>query len=73
MIRKTRELLATMAKLNQAVPTVILGILDDSLALEKQVEFGELLIETGLLLQDHARVERAPIIDSEDAPPDGNR
>lgn len=72
VIRKTRELLATMAKLNHAVPSVVLGILDDSLTPEKQIEFGDLLIETGRLLQDHAHVERALIIDSEDAPPDAN-
>lgn len=71
MTRTTRELLATMAKLNQAVPRVVLGILDDSLTVEKQVAFGDLLIETGQLLQDHARAERT-IVDSEDVSLDGN-
>lgn len=65
MRRATRELLATMVKLNRAVPTVVLGIVDDSLTVDRQIDFGDLLIETGRLLQEHARVEQAPIIDSE--------
>lgn len=64
----TRRLLATMAKLNRAVPTVVLGILDDSLTVDRQIDFGDLLIERGRLLQDHARIERVPIIDSEGVP-----
>ncbi|HEX3648970.1 MAG TPA: hypothetical protein VHV49_11115 [Pseudonocardiaceae bacterium] len=67
MKRDTRELHATMVKLNRAVPTVVLGIVDDSLTVDRQIDFGDLLIETGRLLQEHARIERAPIIDSEGA------
>jgi hypothetical protein len=54
-----------MAQLNQAVPTVALGIMDDSLTTAKQVEFGDLLIEAGRLL--HAQVNRMLIVDSDDA------
>lgn len=73
MTRRTRELLATMAKLNQAVPAVVLGILDDSLTTAKQTEFGDLLIDVGRLVQEHAQVEWAPVIDSADVVPDGRR
>src|ERR1700761_1265501 len=47
MIRRTCELLAVLAQLNQAVPTVAVGIMDDSLPTAKQVEFGDFLVEAG--------------------------
>lgn len=65
MNRPTRELLAALAKLNQEVPTVVLGILDESLSPDKQVEFGGLLITAGELLQRHARTEQPTVIDSD--------
>lgn len=64
MTRTTRELLGMLAKLNQAVPEVVLGVLDDSLSPAKQAEFGELLVDAGHLVQDHAQ-GRTKIIDSE--------
>ena len=67
MTRRTRELLAVMAQLNQAVPTVALGIMDESLTVVKQIEFGDLLVQAGRLLHDHARPDGPIIVDSEDA------
>jgi hypothetical protein len=64
MTRATRELLAALAKLNQEVPVVVLGILDESLPPDKQVEFGDLLITAGEGLRHHARNERPTVIDS---------
>jgi hypothetical protein len=63
--RETRELLAALSKLNQQVPNVVLGIVDGSLPIEKQVEFGDLLVEAGRALQAHARTERATVIESD--------
>lgn len=65
MNRPTRELLAALAKLNQEVPIVVLGILDESLSADKQVEFGGLLIAAGEALQGHARTARPTVIDSD--------
>lgn len=65
MTRSTRELLAALAALNQQVPSVVLGILDESLSSDKQVEFGGLLIAAGEALQRHARTERPTVIDSD--------
>jgi hypothetical protein len=53
-----------LARLNQAVPEMVLAVLDDSLTPGKQAEFGELLVDAGRLVQDHAQ-ERTQIIDSE--------
>jgi hypothetical protein len=64
MTHTTRELLGMVAKLNQAVPEVVLGVLDNSLTPAKQSEFGELLVDAGHLVQDHAQ-ERTKVIDSE--------
>jgi hypothetical protein len=64
MTRTTRELLGMLAKLNQAVPEMVLGVLDDSLTPAKQTEFGQLLVDAGHVVQDHAR-ERTKVIDSE--------
>lgn len=65
MTRATRELLAALARLNQEVPVVVLGILDESLPPGKQVEFGGLLITAGEALQQHARTERPTVIDGD--------
>ncbi|HEX3649537.1 MAG TPA: hypothetical protein VHV49_14010 [Pseudonocardiaceae bacterium] len=62
---ETRELLGVLAKLNQAVPSLVLGVLDNTLTPAKQAEFGELLVDAGQLLQEHAQ-ERAKIIESTD-------
>lgn len=64
MTRTTRELLAALARLNQEVPATVLGILDDSLSPEKQIEFGSLLIAAGEALQQHARTERGMVVES---------
>lgn len=64
MIRETRELLAALSTLNREVPNVVLGILDDTLPIEKQIEFGDLLIVAGRALRNHARTKRAVIIDA---------
>lgn len=64
MTRATRELLAALAKLNQEVPVVVLGILDESLSPDQQAEFGDLLIAAGDALREHARTERAMVVDS---------
>lgn len=64
MTRATRELLAALAKLNQEVPTVVLGILDESLPPDQQAEFGDLLIAAGDALREHARTERVMVVDS---------
>lgn len=61
----TRELLGMLAKLNQAVPGLVLGVLDDSLTLTRQAEFGELLVDAGRLLQEQAQ-QRANVIESAD-------
>jgi hypothetical protein len=53
-----------LAKLNQAVPDVVLTVLDDSLTPAKQAEFGELLVDAGHLVQDHAQ-ERTQVVESE--------
>ena len=63
MTSETRELLGVLAKLNQAVPDLVLGVLDDSLTPAKQAEFGELLADAGQLLQEHAR-QRASMVES---------
>jgi hypothetical protein len=65
MTRETRELLAALDKLGRAIPQVLLGIWDDSLPQDKQVEFGDLLIAGGELLQAHARSEPAMVVESE--------
>jgi hypothetical protein len=65
VIRRTRELLASLASLNQQVPGVVLGILDASLPPAEQAEFGDLLIAAGERLREHARTERAEVIDSD--------
>lgn len=65
MTGPTRELLAALARLNQEVPTVVLGILDESLSPDKQAEFGDLLIAAGEALQRHARTERPTVVDSD--------
>ena len=62
MIRETRGLLAALNKLNRALPNVMVGIWDESLPPDRQVEFGDLLIAAGELLQQHARSERPTII-----------
>lgn len=64
MTRATRELLAALARLNQEVPTIVLAILDDSLPPERQIEFGDLLIDAGKALQRHVWTERATVIES---------
>lgn len=51
--QETRELLAVLGKLNQEVPGVALGILDGSLSVEKQVEFGALLVAAGELVRTY--------------------
>lgn len=61
----TRELLGMLVKLNQAVPGLVLGVLDDTLTPDKQAEFGELLVDAGQLLQEHAQ-ERIRIVESPD-------
>lgn len=64
MTRAVRELLATLAKLNQAVPQVALGIMDESLTPQQQIEFGGFLIEAGQLLQQHAHaLDGDPAVD----------
>lgn len=65
MTGTTRELLAALAKLNQGIPGVVLGILDDSLSPQRQAEFGDLLIGAGRALRNHARTERTIVVDSE--------
>lgn len=65
MTKTTRELLAALAMLNQEVPTVVLGILDDSLPPSKQAEFGQLLVDAGEVLRWHAETERRVIVDSD--------
>lgn len=64
MIRETRELLAALSKLNREVPNVMLGIVDGSLPVEKQIEFGELLKLAGEAMQEHGRTERVQVIES---------
>jgi hypothetical protein len=65
VIRETRELLAALHKLNGVLPNVLLGIWGESLPPDKQVEFGDLLIAAGELLQEHARNVRATVVDSD--------
>lgn len=65
MTPTTRELLAALAKLNQQVPVVVLGILDESLSPDEQMEFGDLLIAAGDALREHARTERSMVVDSD--------
>jgi hypothetical protein len=55
-----------MARLNQAMPAVSLGIMGDSLTAAKQVAFGDLLVEAGRLQRSHARPDRTLIVDSQD-------
>ena len=62
---ETRELLGILAKLNQAVPGLVIGVLDDSLTPAKQAEFGELLVDAGQLLQEHAQ-QRARVVEGTD-------
>ena len=62
---ETRELLGMLAKLNQAVPGLVLGVLDNTLTPAKQAEFGELLVDAGQLLQEHAQ-ERTRIVENTD-------
>jgi hypothetical protein len=64
MTRATRELLTALAKVNQQVPTVALGILDESLSPDKQAEFGDLLIVAGEALRRHAQNERVVVVES---------
>jgi hypothetical protein len=62
--RETRELLTALSKLNRQVPGIVLGIADESLPIEKQVEFGALLISAGEALQHHAETERTIVVES---------
>jgi hypothetical protein len=59
-----RRPLGVLAKLNQLVPEMVLGILDDTLTPAKQAEFGVLLVDAGNLVRDHAQ-ERTRTIDSD--------
>lgn len=59
---ETRELLGMLAKLSEAVPGLVLRVLDDTLTPDKQAEFGELLVDAGRLLQDHAQGRRSPTV-----------
>lgn len=60
---ETRELLGMLAKLNQAVPALVIGVLDDSLTPAKQAEFGELLVDAGQLMRAHAQ-QRACMVEN---------
>ena len=65
MIRETRELLAALKRMNEKVPEVAVAIAGESLTVEEQTEFGGLLIELGEAVLEHARTERAAVIESE--------
>ena len=64
VIRETRELLAALHKLHQAMPNVLVGIWDGSLPPDKQVAFGDLLVDAGDLVREHARTERTTVVES---------
>ncbi len=66
---ETTALLNVLKKLDEAMATVMLGLLAESLPVEKQDEFGTLLIAAGELMQEHARTERPTIVDG-DVPQD---
>jgi hypothetical protein len=63
MIRETRKLLAALGAMNQQIPGVCLGIMDESLSVAKQAEFGELLVELGEAMQTHAQSQRVQLIE----------
>ncbi|MGH3623629.1 MAG: hypothetical protein ACRDQ5_17820 [Sciscionella sp.] len=63
MIRATRELLAALAAMNRKIPEMCLALMDDTLSPQRQAEFGELLIQLGEALREHARTERAEVVE----------
>ncbi|MGH3630918.1 MAG: hypothetical protein ACRDRL_26175 [Sciscionella sp.] len=62
MTAETRHLLVALKAVNQQIPTVVLTLLDGSLSVERQVEFGRLLVELGELIRWHAHDVRSPTI-----------
>jgi hypothetical protein len=69
MDSETRQLLRILAKLNQAVPGVILRILDGSLSTDQETEFANLMIDVGETLRDHAQQEHTTIDSPTNQPP----
>ena len=55
MTPDTRMLLAALSAMNQQIPAIAMRIIDDSLSHDKQIEFGNLLIELGVAVHDYAR------------------
>jgi len=62
---ETSALLTALNKLDEAMTTVLLGLLENTLPASKQVAFGDLLIAAGELLQEHARAEQPAGIDDD--------
>jgi hypothetical protein len=58
MTRETRTLLAALAAMNRQIPNVALRLLDESMSLQRQLEFGDLLIELGQAMHQHADLAR---------------
>lgn len=54
MTRETRHLLAALAAINQQIPNVALRMLEESMSWQRQLEFGDLLIELGRAMHEHA-------------------
>lgn len=55
---ETVELMRAMGAVNVKMPTMQLGIADSSLTPEQQTAFGELLMNLGQLVRDHAQKRR---------------
>lgn len=51
---ETRQLLAALSAINREIPTVAMRIIDESLSTDKQIEFGNLLIELGAAVRENA-------------------
>jgi hypothetical protein len=59
MTRETRNLLAALAAMNRQIPNVALRLLEESLSSQRQLEFGDLLIELGRAMHEHADREHS--------------
>lgn len=65
MIREDRELLAELARLNTAMASLALRIMDGSASLAEQHNYAQRLIAAGERLQQRANETNHPVIDGE--------
>lgn len=65
MIRKDRELLAELARVNSEVVPVAMRIMDDSATVEEQRVLGERLIAVGERLRRRASEMNHPVVEGE--------